>query len=69
MRGPKFLLTDDEMAALKSCETVEEWDAACKAVTDARGGSYPNDWFTRVLAAGLSKRVLAPDLPSWIKQH
>lgn len=57
MQNSKMLLTDAEMTRLKDTKTAQEWDAACDAVKNARGGAYPEDWFAKILMSGVMARV------------
>ncbi len=52
-------LTSEEMDRLESVQTMEQWDDACDAVKNARGGVYPHDWWLRVMRSGLAERVAA----------
>jgi len=49
----------DEMAKLRNSKSEKEWDAVCDEVKAARNGQYPNDWYQKVLASGLSRRAAA----------
>lgn len=44
-------LTESELARLKATKSEDEWNAACDAVKDARGGQYPHDWYQKVLGS------------------
>jgi hypothetical protein len=52
-------LTEAEYAALESAATLADYARTCDAVKAARGGEYPDDWYTRVLASGLATRKAA----------
>jgi Flp pilus assembly protein TadB len=55
-RMNKNYLTAEEMVALESTESEEEWNAVCDAVKGARYGQYPYDWYDKVLRSGLAAR-------------
>lgn len=50
-------VTDDELSLLDRCTSVEEWDAAVAAIRKPRGGSYPCNWFSRVMRSGLADMI------------
>ena len=52
-------LTKEEIEKLEACQTSTEWKDACDAVKAARGGSYPSDWYAKVIAGGLGAKVTA----------
>lgn len=51
-------LTDANIAALEACTSEAAWNQVCLDIKKEHGG-YPADWFPRVLAGGLMKRVTA----------
>jgi hypothetical protein len=51
-----MLLTSDELLRLEDSKTEDEWNNICDDVKKARGGSYPPDWYNKVLASGLANR-------------
>lgn len=52
-------LTDDEMASLVATKNELDWNAACNRIKSARGGVYPNDWWSRLQLTGLMARIVA----------
>lgn len=52
-------ITDAEIKTLKSCKSENEWDRACDALKNARGGAYPSDWWAKVKLSGLMDQVLS----------
>jgi hypothetical protein len=50
-------LTDAELARLEACKSDDDWNQACLDVKKAHGGGYPSDWYAKVIATGLVKRV------------
>jgi hypothetical protein len=59
MANSSILLTDSEIKALNESKSDREWDKACDEVKSARGGSYPADWFARVLVGGIMRDAQA----------
>jgi hypothetical protein len=53
------MLTDAELKALKESKNEQEWNDACDAVKKARNGSYPSDWFAKVLLSGVAAEAQA----------
>ena len=51
-----MLITESELQTLEAANTAEEWHAACAAIKAVRGDSYPEDWFTKVIQAGVLAR-------------
>lgn len=54
-----MLITDEELNMLEACNTEEQWNAACDRIKGARGGTYPEDWFFKVLVSGMVGRITA----------
>jgi hypothetical protein len=52
-------LTEEEIATLEACKTEDEWNAACDAVKRARGGSYPDDWWSKMMLTGRAAMIAA----------
>lgn len=52
-------LTQAEMDLLTSCYSEEDWNMACTAIKEVRGGAYPPDWYSRVLGNGLMDNILS----------
>jgi hypothetical protein len=52
-------ITADEISALLETRNEREWNAAVEAICQARGGSYPSDWATSVMASGLHYEVVS----------
>jgi len=50
-------ITEQEIAMLEGCNSAEDWKRATMAVKEARGGAYPPDWYEKVIAEGLGRRV------------
>ena len=51
-------LTDEEFKRLNDCRSEKDWADATKAVRDARGGAYADDWYARMLATGLMDKIV-----------
>lgn len=51
-------ISTEELKRLEACESEEDWNAACDAIKEARGGRYPRDWRSRVMTSGLMARVV-----------
>ena len=51
-------LTDEELDMLKAVTSGTEWDDACSKVKKVRDGSYPFDWYEKVITSGLIDQVL-----------
>lgn len=51
-------ITDKEMEMLNNCKTEDEWNNACNTVKKARRGTYPRDWFQKVILSGMINKVL-----------
>lgn len=51
------MLTDKDIADLKSTRSPEEWNAVCDRIKAANGGDYPDDWFERVSLSGLHSEI------------
>jgi len=52
-------LTQQEMDLLASCYSEDDWEMACEAIKEVRGGAYPPDWYSRVLGNGLMDNILS----------
>jgi hypothetical protein len=52
-------LTDDELQRLGAATSTDQWNDLCAEVKKSRNGAYPGDWYQKVLASGLARRVLA----------
>ena len=50
-------ITQQELDTLSSTKSAEEWDATCDAIKKVRGGSYPPDWWNRVMMSGLASKA------------
>ncbi len=50
-------LTYEEIKKLENVKSEEEWNDTCTEVKAARGGTYPVDWFRRVILLQLFNRV------------
>jgi len=42
--GKGTRLTESELARLKACKSVQEWNDICDSIKVARNGEYPVDW-------------------------
>jgi hypothetical protein len=52
-------LTEAEMIELKNTTNESEWNAVCDKIKAARKGSYPPDWFNKVLLTGVISEIAA----------
>jgi hypothetical protein len=50
-------LTEQELAKMQAAKSESEWNQACDLVKRARGGSYPEDWFPKIILSGLASKV------------
>ena len=46
-------LTEAELHNLRNAKTEAQWNADCDAIKAARGGSYPSDWYAKVIQSGV----------------
>lgn len=57
-------ITNTEIEMLNDASTEVDWNAACDLIKAAREGSYPGDWFAKVIAGGIlqdfQRRVETP---------
>lgn len=51
-------LTPEEITMLESCKSDQDWNNACDAVKNARGGQYPADWWPVMKLSGRMDRIL-----------
>jgi len=51
-------ITETEIQMLEQCKSEQEWGNACDSIKKVRGGSYPSDWWPKVMLSGLANRVL-----------
>jgi hypothetical protein len=51
-------LTQQELDELKAARDGVAWDALCDKIRAARGGSYPSDWYSKVIAPGLAPSAI-----------
>jgi len=51
-------LSDEDLQTLESCPDERAWDAACNEIKKKYGG-YPSDWYLKVIAGGMFKRLEA----------
>jgi len=52
-------LTEAEMIELNNTTNETEWNAICDNIKAARKGSYPPDWFTKILLTGVISEIAA----------
>lgn len=52
-QGANILITEAELDGLAKTSTMDEWNALCKKVKDARDGEYPGDWYAKVMITGM----------------
>lgn len=52
-------LTEAELNELKNTKNETEWNALCDKIKAARKGSYPPDWFNKVLLTGVISEIAA----------
>ena len=53
-------ITDEELKRLEDCKTAKDWNEACDAIKNARGGQmYPDDWWEKVKESGMMDRSMA----------
>jgi len=50
-------LTQVELDSLKASKTEQEWNDTCDAIKRVRCGSFPPDWFAKILAGGILLRA------------
>lgn len=55
-------ITEQELEKLKNAKNATEWNAICNQIKNKREGSYPPDWYDKVLGSGLMAIVS----DSWI---
>jgi len=51
------MLTEQDIDDLRNTKTEQEWDSVCDRIKAAHKGSYPADWYPRVLASGFAAAV------------
>lgn len=51
-------ITEEELASLAACKSMDEWDALELQITRARGDHAPSDWYEKVYRSGLAARTL-----------
>lgn len=51
------MLTETEYALLVGSTSAAEWARVCVDVKTAHGGSYPEDWYERVIKPGLMRMI------------
>jgi hypothetical protein len=56
-------LTQAEIMALMSAETMTEWDKVCNEIKAKRGNEYPPDWAKTIVASG----IMAERKEHWTK--
>jgi hypothetical protein len=52
------MITNEEIKLLESAKSSKDWDDACDLIMKAHNG-YPSDWYSKVIASGLSRRVFS----------
>ena len=50
-------LTEDEMIKLRNAKSESEWNAVCDEIKTARNGTYPPDWFDKMIETGLLSAI------------
>lgn len=50
-------LTNDEITKLINTKSAKEWNAVCDLIKKSRGGTYPPDWWQKVIQSGLAATV------------
>ena len=53
------MITEEELAMLEACQSANDWSEATKKIKDARGQSYPEDWWEKVKLSGMMDRILS----------
>lgn len=46
-------MTDAEITQLRNARSEQEWNAICDQIKKRNGGSYPADWYPRVIQGGV----------------
>ena len=52
-------LTEAEMTKLRNTKSESEWNAVCDEIKAARNGTYPPDWFAKMMMTGLMSAIAA----------
>lgn len=52
------MLADEDIQKLELCPNEKAWDDACAEIKRKYGG-YPADWYSKVIAGGMFKRLEA----------
>lgn len=52
-------LTEAEMDKFRNTKSEREWNAVCDEIKAARNGSYPPDWFAKMMMTGLMSAIAA----------
>ena len=53
------MITEEELAMLEACQSANDWSEATKKIKDARGQSYPEDWWEKVKLSGMMDRIFS----------
>lgn len=56
------MLTNEEMAKLKATKSEAEWNKVCDEIKAERNGTYPYDWWSKVMMSGVFGTIQA----SWV---
>ena len=60
MKEPPAVISREELAMLRSCQSGQDWSQACTTIKNARDGiAYPPDWWAKVISSGLADQVMA----------
>ena len=57
MKNPN--LTEKELKILEACQHPMDWGIACDNIKAARGGNYPEDWWSEVKLSGMMDRIMS----------
>lgn len=52
-------MNSSEKRSLRSCQSEEEWNAACDAIKKDHGGEYPEEWYDEVILSGMADVIMS----------
>ena len=50
-------ITTEEIKALEETKSERDWITVCDNIKRARSGSYPPDWWDKIMLSGLMLRI------------
>lgn len=50
-------ITDQELKNLETAKNETEWNKICDEIKQSRNGSYPPDWYSKVILGNINSNI------------